>query len=99
MTVEAKFDAFHAANPHVYKWFKQFAYELLKAGHTMLSSKMIVNRIRWECAISTTGSGWHVAARKPFLIDDRFTAWYSRKFCADFPMLAGKFEQRTIRRP
>ena len=99
MTVEAKFNTFHAANPHVYRLFMRFAYELMKAGHKKLSSKLIIERIRWEAAISTTGAGWHVAAGRPFLIDNRFTAWYSRKFCDDFPMHKDKFEQRVIRTP
>lgn len=99
MTVKANFDRFHAANPHVYRLFARYAYELLKAGHTRLSSKLIVNRIRWEQDITTTGSGLHVVTRAPFLIDDRFTAWYARKFIADFPMHSSKFELRNIRVP
>lgn len=99
MTVEEKFEAFHAANPHVYSLFKRFAYEAFGSGATKISSKLIIERIRWETAISTTGAGWHTGAKKKFLIDNRFTAWYARKFCADFPKLAKKLELRTIRTP
>lgn len=99
MTVEAKFEAFHAANPHVYSLFKRFAYEAFKAGATKISSKLIIERIRWETTISTTGAGWHVAAGKKFLIDNRFTPWYARKFCTDFPHLAARLELRCIRKP
>lgn len=99
MTVEAKFNAFHAANPHVYTLFKRFAYEAFKAGATKISSKLIIERIRWETTIHTTGAGWHVAAGKKFLIDNRFTPWYARKFCDDFPHLAKRLELRAIRTP
>lgn len=99
MTTEEKFKVFDAANPHVYELFKQFARDALKAGAKRMSSKLIINRIRWECAVSTTGSGWHVAAGKKFLIDDRFTPWYARKFIGEFPSAAKIFELREIRTP
>lgn len=99
MTVRDRFLAFHAANPHVYSLYKRFAYEAIKTGATRISSKLIINRIRWESAITTTGAGWHVVAGKKFLIDDRFTPWYARQFIVDFPKLAGKLELREIRTP
>lgn len=99
MTIEAKFRAFDAANPHVYQLFKRFAYELLAAGSKRISSKAIIERIRWESRIATTGAGWHVAAGKKFLIDNRFTAHYARKFVAEFPKLANRIEMREIRTP
>ena len=99
MTVEAKFRAFHAANPAVYGLFKRFAAEAIKAGIKRLSSKLIIERIRWECAISTTGAGWSVTKGKPFLIDNRFTCWYARKFMEDFPKAGEIFETRTIKTP
>lgn len=99
MSVEDKFNAFDAANPHVYSLYKRFAYELLNAGLPKLSSKLIIERIRWERAISTTGAGWNVHGKKAFLIDNRFTCWYARKFIKQFPRLASRFELREIRTP
>ena len=99
MTIEAKFRAFDAANPHIYALFRRFAYELLSAGVTRISSKAIIERIRWESRIATTGAGWHVARGKKFLIDNRFTAHYARKFAEDFPKLAGKLEMREMKVP
>ena len=99
MTVEEKFNTFHAANPHVYELYRRFAYELLAAGAKRISSKAIIERIRWEASISTTGAGWHVARGKRFLIDNRFTAWYARKFAEDFPKLASRLEMREIKTP
>lgn len=99
MTVEEKFEVFHAANPHVYRLYKQFALQAFKAGATKISSKLIIERIRWEAAIATTGAGWHIERGKPFLIDNRFTAWYARKFIKDFPAAAARLELRVIRTP
>jgi len=99
MTVKDKFLAFHAANPHVYSLYKRFAYEAFAAGATKISSKLIIERIRWETTISTTGAGWHVAAGKKFLVDNRFTCWYARQFIKDFPKLASRLELRVIKTP
>jgi hypothetical protein len=99
MTVLEKFEAYHKANPHVYSLYKQFAYEAFSRGATRISSKLIIERIRWETAISTTGAGWHVAAGKKFLVDNRFTAHYGRLFAKDFPRLASRLEFRAIRTP
>lgn len=99
MTIQQRFEDFHAANPHVYTLFKRYAYDLMKAGHRRLSANLIVNRIRWESAVTTTGSGWHVAAGKPFLINDNFSNRYARMFVQQFPMHADKFEFRSTRSP
>jgi hypothetical protein len=99
MTVGEKFEAFHTANPHIYGLFKKFAYEAFVAGARKISSKLIIERIRWETTVTTTGAGWHVAGKKKFLIDNRFTAHYARLFIADFPKLASRFELREIRTP
>lgn len=99
MTVQEKFEKFDRENEVIYRWFKRFAYELLRAGCKRLSAKLIIERIRWETTVSTGGAGWHPGRGRPFLIDNRFTAWYARKFIADFPMHADKFELREIRTP
>jgi hypothetical protein len=99
MTVEEKFRLYDADNPHVYGLYKRFALEALKAGSRRISSKLIIERIRWEAAIATSGSGWNTASKKPFLIDNRFTPWYARKFIKDFPKASALFELREIRTP
>ena len=99
MTVQDNFNAFHTANPHVYSLYKHFAYEAFSKGAKRISSKLIIERIRWETTIGTTGAGWSVAKGKKFLIDNRFTAWYARKFIEDFPRLSDRLETRSIRTP
>lgn len=99
MTVKNKFLAFHAANPGVYGLFKRFAAEAIRAGVKRLSSKLLIERIRWECAITTTGSGWSVTAGKPFKIDNRFTCHYARLFMNEYPKAGAMFEIRVIKTP
>ena len=69
------------------------------AGVPRLSSKAIIERIRWEATITTGGAGWNIARGKPFLINNDFTCRYARKFIGDFPNLGAKFETREIRTP
>lgn len=99
MTVESKFDAFHAANPHVYGMYKKFAAQAIRAGVKKMSSKLIIERIRWETTVMTTGAGWSPVTKKPFQIDNRFTCWYARKFMADHPKAGDLFEIRVIKTP
>jgi hypothetical protein len=51
--LEAKFEKFHTNNPHVWKLFIRFAVQMIDAGHDVLSSHLIINRIRWETSIVT----------------------------------------------
>ena len=98
-TVKEKFDAFDAVNPHVWGLYKRFAAQAIKAGVKRMGSKLIIERIRWEAAVSTTGAGWSVAGKKKFLIDNRFTAHYARKFLAAYPKAGELFETRVIKTP
>lgn len=99
MSVESKFDAFHAANPHVYGMYKKFAAQAIRAGVKKMSSKLIIERIRWETTVVTTGAGWSPVTRKPFQIDNRFTAHYSRLFMKQYPGAGEIFETRVIKTP
>lgn len=99
LTVEEKFQIFDAANPEVYALYVHFTKEALKAGVRKLSSKLLVERIRWETVVSTTGAGFNPRTGKPFLIDNRFTPWYVRKLIANYPRAKGLFELRAIRTP
>jgi hypothetical protein len=99
MTVKDKFESFNVANPHVYGLFKKFAAQAIRAGVKRMSSKLIIERIRWETMVTTTGAGWSATAKKPFKLDNRFTAHYSRKFMDDYPGAGEFFETRVIKTP
>lgn len=88
MTIEARFLAFHAANPQVYEEFKRFAFQAIAHGASSLSSKFILERVRWESMITTHGGG--------FKINNDFTSRYARLFAKDFPAHADKFEFREV---
>lgn len=80
---------FDRDNPEFYRLFCRFTLQLIAAGKSRLSSKLIVERIRWETLIKTTDTD--------FKINNNFTPYYARKFMADFPNHAGLFETRITK--
>ena len=67
----------HKANPHVWELFERFALEAVKSGRKHFSHWLIMNRIRWETSISTTGDD--------FKIRNDFIAYYARFFMVKHP--------------
>lgn len=96
VSVKERFKDFHRANPGIFMLFERFAEEALNAGAKKLSSKFIIERIRWEVAISTTGAGYNPVTGKPYKIDNRFTPWYARLYMLKYPARTGFFETRKI---
>ena len=89
-TIKAAFEDFHERNPDVYKLFKQYVRELYDKGKRKMSSKLIINRIRWEIYMETDSDDC-------FRINDAYTAYYVRLFAEDFPAYKNLFNYRRIR--
>lgn len=89
MNIKQSFDRFHQENPAFYQQFCRFALQLLAKGHKRLSSKLIVERIRWETMLQSTDTDYK--------INNNFTPHFARKFMADFPNHDGVFETRAVR--
>lgn len=83
MTLTEQWERWDGLNPEFYELFKQFTFEAVAAGKTRLSAWLIVNRIRWETEIVTTGNEYKVS--------NNFIALYSRKFMQDYPEHEGLF--------
>lgn len=89
-SIDAKFRKFDRENPIIYKLFKKYVRELVAAKVIKTSSKLIINRIRWEIKIRTI----KVDAYK---INDAFTSRYSRKYIKEFPRHSDLFFFRALR--
>ena len=87
-TIRDRFNEFHRDNPHVYKLYEHFAFELIGRGHKRLGSKMIIERIRWETMIKTTD--------ETYKISNDFTALYAREFVKNHPQHADKFVFKSV---
>lgn len=88
-SIRESFEKFNKDNPLVYDTFRQMALKAINSGRTKLSSKMIVNVIRWEVYLETNDAN--------FKINDSFTSYYARHFIAEFPQHVDKFATRKLR--
>ena len=90
MTLKQKWLKWHNENPHVYVLFEHFTKEAIRNGHTRLSAWLIINRVRWETSIVTTGDD--------FKIGNDFIAFYSRHFMELNPAYKGFFQTKQMKR-
>lgn len=89
-SIDGAFNEYHAKNPKVYSYFKHFVNQAIANGKTKTSSKLIVNRIRWEVIMDTS--------EEDFKINDAFTSRYSRLFIHEHPEHEKIFKFRHLRR-
>lgn len=88
-TIQDAFQQFHKNNPDVYSGFKTLAFKAIKAGKKKISSKAIINVLRWEFSFSVEST--------KFKINDAFTSRYARLFIKDYPEYKSRFELRALR--
>ena len=89
-TIADKFAAFHDAYPNVYVLFERFSLQLLMSGHKKIGAKMIMERVRWECA---TGSNDETG----YKINNNYIAHYARLFIKRNPEYKECFETRVLK--
>ena len=85
-----KWWAWHKENPEFYDLFKRFTFQAIGKGHRRLSAWLIVNRIRWETMIVTTGN--------EYKISNDFIALYARLFMHEYPDYKGLFRTKLMKR-
>jgi hypothetical protein len=85
-SIEARFEAFHRHNPHVYASIVEIALDLKSRGFQKGGMKMIFERLRWLYALRTRGDSYK--------LNNYYTAYYARLVMATVPSLAGFFEVR-----
>lgn len=74
---QAIFDRWHEDNPGIWAYFERFSFEAISHGHKRISHWLIINRIRWEVFIVTTG--------RDFKISNEFIAFYARLWRKTYP--------------
>ncbi len=92
-SIQARFDRWIAANPRVWDLFVRFARQAresaIRRGRNRISSSAVIERIRWEVNIETTGD--------EFAVSDHWTSRLSRRLIEADPSFNGWFETRRIR--
>jgi hypothetical protein len=84
---DARFAAFHAANPHVYIALRATARRLVAQGETRFGVKRLYEELRGQT--TTTGA-------EPYRLNNSFTSRYARLLDQE-PDLTGKIELRKLR--
>lgn len=87
--LQQEFEEFHAANPRIYHYFRQFAFDAIYNGIRRFSAYAIMQRIRWEIEVNTHGSSYK--------INNNHIAFYARMFMRDYPEHSDFFQLRVLR--
>lgn len=95
LTLTQKFDAWHAKNPDFYEIFKDITFQAINFQTAngikpKFGAWLVVNQIRWERNIVTTGSIYKAP--------NDFIALFSRKFMDEYPQHKGLFKIKKMTR-
>mgnify|MGYP003642044345 FL=1 len=88
-TIREGFNEFNKENPHVYDAFEEQAIKAINKGRKKISSKLIINWIRWNEYLNSTD--------KNFKINDAYQSYYARHFVELNPHHLDAFNFRKLR--
>lgn len=86
LTIQEKFEKYHAQNPDVFQMFLHYAHEARTAGFARYSAWAIMNRIRWHRNINKKS-----LQKEEFKISNDYIAWYARKAMTTHPIWFKEF--------
>ena len=84
------FEAFHKANPQVYRMLRDMALSEVRNGYRRGSMKMLYETLRFHSRADIT-------SRDEYRLNNNYTALYSRMLMESDPRLEGFFELRKRR--
>ena len=88
-SIEEGFNKFNKENPHIYNAFEEQAFKAIERGRKKISSKLIINWIRWNETLRSSD--------KNFKINDAYQSRYARLFIQNHPKYENVFELRKLR--
>lgn len=89
ISIRDGFNKFHNNNPHIFKAFEEQSLRAINKGRKKISSKLIINWIRWNEFLKTSD--------KNFKINDAYQSYYARYFVELYPQYIDVFEFRKLR--
>lgn len=89
-SIEARFVAFHDANPWVYDALRTLALDLVRRGRTRIGIKMLFEVVRWQHARATV-------SEDGVKLNNDLSSRYARVLADREPELAEAFETRRLR--
>ena len=75
--IRARFEAWVSENPHVYERFRDRTLQMVATGRKRYSARTIMEVLRWEYDLTTTGAS--------FKIPNVFIPHLSRRFRDEYP--------------
>ena len=87
LTLEDRFRKFDSENPQVYEAFQGIASQLLARGRKQHGARAILERVRWDFSLATTGD--------EFKINNNYVAFYARKLIAQDSRFVNFFALRV----
>jgi DNA-directed RNA polymerase specialized sigma24 family protein len=88
-TIQERFEAFHAANPWVYRALEHLTIQRLSRGRRRVGIAALFEVLRWEWEKSTVGGG--------FKLNNDFRSRYVRLLLERHPEWDGVFETRQLK--
>lgn len=88
-TIQQRFEAFHEANPWIYRALVALARDWIERGHSRAGIKSFIEVVRWQYGRQSSGEPWK--------LNNNFTSRYARLIAAQEPDLADLFETRELR--
>jgi hypothetical protein len=88
-TIKEGFNIFNQNNPHIFEEFEKQVFLAVNKGRSKLSSKLIINWIRWNEFLRTSD--------KNFKINDAYQSYFARFFVEKYPQYKELFEFRKLR--
>lgn len=89
MSIQERFDAFHAANPWVADSLEALVADWLANDNSRVGMKQMVEVVRWEYGRRTKGD--------EFRLNNNYTSRYARLLIARHPEWADAIEVRELR--
>jgi DNA-directed RNA polymerase specialized sigma24 family protein len=89
-SIEASFQAFHQANPWVYRALVQLARDLRSRGRRRIGIGMLFEVLRWQWQTSTFD------VHSDFKLNNNYRSRYARMIMENEPELADAFEVRRL---
>jgi hypothetical protein len=87
-SITERFEAFHAANPHVLEEMLRLARQHVAEGATRIGAKQLWEELRLSLRVNKLGE---------YRLDNSLTSLYARAIVEADPTLAPMFELRTRR--
>ncbi len=85
---KSRWAKYHQENPLIWEYFQKFSFEAIAKGRNKVSHWLIINRIRWEVYVVTTG--------EEFKISNNHIAFYARLWRETYPQHKSLFNVKNM---